>query len=305
MKHTRLVKTFVIASSLLVTTLLSADASAQDATFQNGVYTVGFEDSHPAVLIETGFRIDNDDIRSSFILTPYTQKVFSAKAPLLTNMPVRTPEEFRPLVQDITNFFEKLDRQRGFSNEKANGITNWNLAIRIVRLGFCFGTDPRVIAAQIKKESNIDRTSVSGTGAVGFTQMTSNAIDEVNDQFGNRGVANANLENVPYLANAIRCYMNPRPFAAMFNDGTIKKGKLATKDARTRLAAKKWLRANIDRDLVYGQVTLKVLLGKAADSGLRGRRAYAVALARYNGEPNGKAAKYARDILATYDTEFK
>lgn len=288
---------------------LSTSPARAQSLVNDGVYypeqgglSISYDDGANSLRQDAGFRVETGDLTSSFVLLPLAQRLFTQAAPMRANMPTWTPGMFRPLVTDIANFMARKEKERGSSVEKTNGISNWDLAIKVTRLAFCFGTDPRGVAAQLLVESSFDRNKVSPTGAVGFTQMTSAAIDEVNDQLGSRGPSQTRIENVPYLSAAIRCYLGGRPFAAMFQDGTIPKGKLVARDARLRKAAKNWIRASIDRDLIYGQITLKVLLANAKDHGLAGERAYRDAFVRYNGEPGKGARTYSNNVMSTMRT---
>lgn len=295
MKTPRTLAAFVFS----VATLVAPFAHAQ-LQLENAVMLQGFgEQDTPELFHETGYRLEQKEVRSSFVLGPLAQKIFAQHAPLRANMPASTPNGFLPLVQDISNFILAQEKERASSAEQKNGIKNWALAVRIVRLAFCFGTDPRGVAAQIQVESSFDRTRVSSTGAVGFTQMTSAAIDEVNDQLGNRGINGTRLENVPYFEQAIRCYMGGRAFVPMFADGTIARGKLVLKDVKARNTAKAWLRVSVDRELIYGQITLKTLLAVAYSHGLTGEAAYRDAFRRYNGEPGAGARNYSREVFST------
>ena len=302
-KNSRVVQSLIALCVFSASVAQAQTAPEPDGVFNSGVYNVGFGneiDSPPAFSIDAGFHVEKIDLRRSFILGPKTEKIFATNAALRLNMPVTTSKVFLPIVQDISAFIENQENLRGHSVEKDNGLSNWALAIKITRLAFCFGTDPRGITAQIKKESTFDRKRVSSTGAVGFTQMTGVAIDEVNDQLGNRGAASAKPENIPYLMSAISCYLGGgQKFVPMFADRTIPAGKLVNKNSVYRAAAKKWLRASIDRDLIYGQITLKVLLAYAFENGKTGAAAYIDAFRRYNGEPHGGAQRYSIDVMNT------
>jgi hypothetical protein len=307
----RLFKAFIVSIATLVATVSHAQfqadfqsdfgADAQpEARFQNANLVVGLNgDDFSDLFYDAGYRPTQDNVQASFVLNPVAQKIFSENAALRAKMPSTTPMVFLPVVQDVNRFILDQEKARGFSTEKTNGISNWALAVRITRLAFCFKTDPLGVAAQVQIESSFDRTKVSPTGAVGFTQMTSVAIDEVNDQLGNRGNSGSPEENLPHWQAATRCYLGGRDFTPMFADGTIAPGKVVSKDAKLRAAAKTWLRSHLDRDLIYGQITLKTLLANAKSRGFTGKAAYEEAFRRYNGEPKGGAAQYARDIFSS------
>ncbi len=282
---------------------MPADYSPIGATVSDGVYRTDLgNDPLSGLRHDVGYRINAKDLAASFVVSPSSVKIFAAMESRRARMPSYLPMAFKPIVVDITNFISQVQAKAGVSAEKTNEITNWQLAMKITRLSFCFGTDPKGVAAQIFTESKFDRQRVSGTGAVGLTQMTSAAIDEVNDQLGNRGRNGATPENLQYLYGAINCYMGGQPFKPMFEAGVIRRGDLVSKNRAARLRAKTWLQDNVDRDLIYGQITLKVMLGYARADGATGFAAYIEAFKKYNGEPRGRDMRYARENVAAMKT---
>lgn len=277
----------------------SADYLPVGTAVSDGVYRTDFgSDPLSGLRHDVGYRINAKDLAASFVVSPASIQIFAAMAPLRAKMPSYLPMAFKPIVVDITNFINRIQAKAGISAEKSNGLTNWQLAMKITRLSFCFGTDPKGVAAQIFTESKFDRQRVSGTGAVGLTQMTSSAIDEVNDQLGSRSNNGATPENLRFLYGAINCYMGGQPFKPMFEAGVIRRGDLVAKNRPARLRAKVWLQDNVDRDLIYGQITLKVMLGYARADGASGYAAYIQAFKKYNGEPRGRDMRYARENVA-------
>ena len=258
------------------------------------------EDYRRSLLHDSGFRVNGDNLAGEYLVMEDAKTVFKAQAAARKNMPAKLPRGFEPIVKDLAVYIDKIGMAGANDNEAKNGIPNLELAAKITRLAFCFGTDPYGIAAQIKKESTFERKRISGTGAVGFTQMTGVAIDEVNDQLGNRGINGTIMENVPYLRSAAACYLGPgRRFIPMFEAGVIPKGKNVVGNAVLLKRAKAFLRTHIDSDLIYGQITLKVHLARAKKLGLTGKAAYVYAFKAYNGEPRGRAGKYAVDVLTS------
>lgn len=300
--------TFVISAVLA----LSVQAHAQvvdesfQAQFQRGNFWIedGNADSYREELrTETGYRINGDNLKSEFLIMDSVIKIFKAQAALKAKMPATLPKAFDPIVLDIATYINKIGKAGSNDNEKKNGMSNLALAEKITRLSFCFGTDPYGLAAQIKKESTFERSRISGTGAVGFTQMTGIAIDEVHDQLGNRGIDGAIMENVPYLRTAAACYLGAgRRFVPMFESGVIPKGKTVNNNGVYLKKSKTYLRTHVDSDLIYGQITLKVHLARAKKKGLAGRQAYIDAFKAYNGEPRGRAGKYATEVMTSMKT---
>ncbi len=301
--------TFVVTAVLLAAVQARAEtANATDQTAQLQSANLFIEDGdvrgyQESLRVDTGFRINGDNLKSEFLIMDNVIKTFKAQAGLKAKMPRTLPKAFDPIVLDIADYINKIGKAGGNDNEKKNGMSNLVLAEKITRLGFCFGTDPYGIAAQIKKESTFERQRVSGTGAVGFTQMTGIAIDEVNDQLGNRGVNGTIVENIPYLREAANCYLGTgMRFVPMFESGVIPKGKTVNGVAALLKRSKSYLRSHVDSDLIYGQITLKVHLARAKKKGLAGRQAYIDAFKAYNGEPRGRAGKYATEVMTSMKT---
>lgn len=225
------------------------------------------------------------------------------------------PESFAPVREEILRFItaRKYTGWQGQSLaqvEQINGISNRDLASRIVKASFCFGTDSHIFTALLSKESRFTQNAVSHTGAVGLTQMTSIGLDEVNDQTGSRGGRLAPAENAPAFLALAKCY-SPN-FKTMHHDNPAFKGKLIGNTAM-RVAAKSWLigagaasvtasakqmnSLKIDRQLIYGKMLFKTKLsvGKARAAADIASK-YNQALQSYNGDDVKLA--YAKAILS-------
>ena len=59
---------------------------------------------------------------------------------------------------------------------------------------------------------------------------------------------------------------------------------------------------DIDRDLIYGQIVLKVLLADARRNHITEKAAYFRAFKMYSGEADGRASGYARSSVHTMNT---
>ena len=255
-----------------------------------------------ARVFDIGFRIDLNDIARTYFVRPKTKTTFAEAARRISIPTLRSSVRtlVQPLVTELESFITKM---ASASSEKLNGLSNLDLARKITRASFCFGTDPYAVTYQIGVESTFDRTRISPTKAVGLTQMTSVAIDEANDQLGNRGNDGARAENVEYWKKAISCYKGKDAFAPMFEAGIIPRGKLIEKNAAARGAAKTWIRASIDRQIIYGQIILKLHLARASGAGLTGLPAYQEAMRDYNGDrKNGHDVAYGRKIVRGLQT---
>lgn len=76
------------------------------------------------------------------------------------------------LIERIQNFIERY-------NSKADK----NLAEEIIRVSRAVGVDPLMFASLIMAESTFNPKAISHTGALGLTQMTQIAFEELRDQF--------------------------------------------------------------------------------------------------------------------------
>lgn len=258
-------------------------------------------EANRARLGDIGYRLSPSDLSASYFLKEDIRSTFTAAEPMRGRIPAgRMLAAFRPITAKVLSLIEGGAAP---DTERRNEISNAYLAAKIVRLAFCFGTDPYAVTEQIRAESRFDQTQVSPTGAVGLTQMTSIAIDEVNDQLGNRAKTGANVANFPYLRGAISCYLGTTDFHAMFESGVFSQGKTINGNWGLSSRAKAWLRADIDRQLIYGQIALKIYLALARDAGLEGRAAYTEAMRNYNGDRKGGHDRaYSRGIMTRLDT---
>ena len=294
-----------VGVSLLVTSAQAQLVNDQaSGVLTSGVFVTGGNSGSLQTLQqyyrqETGYRVPTRDVGGVYFVKPNVPEIFNGAESLRTKLaPEQIPTSFRPIVADIEAYINSHAVRAATANNK---ISNHFLAGKIARLSFCFGTDPYAVTAQIEAESKFDQYAVSPTGAVGLTQMTSVAIDEVNDQLGSRANQGAVATNTEYFAQAISCYTGGLPFATMFSKvgGMMPKGTQIRTNARQAAIAKKWLRANIDRQLVYGQVALKIYLGLAHSQGLSGLAAYKEAMKNYNGDVhNGNNHRYSNGVMA-------
>lgn len=287
----------VVAS--LVTAVGISDASAQAYPQTTQFYYEGdLRNYLSSMNYDVGYRLDQHDVTAPFYVRQDARKIFAEAQGLRGKLaPNRIPKKFRPIVSEIERF---IDASAPSDSAVKNKMSNRALAAKITLASFCFKTDPYAFAAMIWKESRFDQTRVSPTGAAGLTQMTGLAIDEVNDQLGNRGAAEANLENVEYWHSAIHCYTGGAKWVLMFGNkmNTLLLGQTVADHARRLAKAKSWIVSDVDRQLIYGQIALKVSLARARDNGLWGEEAYAEAFKNYNGDTKGGYnRKYSRGVL--------
>jgi hypothetical protein len=244
---------------------------------------------------DVGMWLGAKNIDSVFYINSKVSTVFKKYTHLRKDMPDQLPTDFDPIVADIHKYIRA--RARGGA-EARNKVSHAHLARSIVRASFCFGTDPYMTTAKVHIESVFDRSVISPTGAVGFSQMTGPGIEEVNDQFGSRGNKHVPATNPPIFKRAAACYMGKsKKWVNMWEgQGVMAQGQRLG-GSRLNLA-KKWLRASLDRDVVYGQVLLKVNLAASYASGRSMLSVYRAAFVRYNGDMNWRNGRPMKEVYA-------
>jgi hypothetical protein len=280
---------FVVGLGFVIFMMVTNTVWAQNDEFQT---------EQSQLFHTTGYRLDNDDIQADYIYSPLAKTIFEAQKNRRENLPNPLPVEFKVLVDGIHSYIDKMTATKP-NLEKQNGLSHAALAEKIVRASFCFGTDPEFVTSQIMTESTFNRRAISRTGAVGFTQMTSIAIDEANDQLGNRGELGAPKEVSESFAQSIQCYESHlgRWTDMWASNQAILPRRLVAGHLVASARAKAWLRASTDRDLIYGQVILKTYLARFRPLGLEGVQLYTQAARAYNGERGQKKVIYADKVL--------
>lgn len=199
--------------------------------------------------------------------------------------------------------------------ESINGISERDLAFEITKASYCFGTDPFVVTSKIRQESRFDMTSVSSTGAIGLTQLTSIGLEEILDQLGHRGPKYAFEDNQEFLLNAIECYTQDKATEALKNFPEVK--TVPIKDGKkvytnqTIKSLKAWVlpkkssgpimpkdrKLLIQRQLFMGQILLKIYLAysKKVLKNQPMARQYEAALRMFNGD--NIRVKYAKEVM--------
>ena len=243
-----------------------------------------------AMLDLTGLRAGSANVPLDYYVDRNVKLVFNRNVDLRTRMPKELPNDFNSVVSDIQDYIEKESRD---STEQQNGLSDNELSRKIVRASFCFGTDAKMAAAKIRKESVFAKKAVSPTGAVGLSQLTGIAIEEVNDQLGNRGNTHAPKANTTYFRKAIRCYLG-RDLKYPWTVGVTTAGRAMSKDEITR--AKNWIKKDVDRDLIYGHILLKLYLAVTKSNSSGTSDNYAKAFIRYNGD-NARVGKTQRKFV--------
>lgn len=242
------------------------------------------------MLYKTGIRAGASNIPLDYFVDPTVKEVFVRNQDLRENMPAELPNDFQQVVTEIEEY---IAEEASSSTEEKNGFTHHQLAEKIVRASFCFGTDAKMVAAKIRMESVFAKKAVSPTGAVGLSQLTGIALQEVNDQLGNRGNDHAPADNAVFFKKSIKCFLG-QELKYPWTIGLARPNKAMSKDEIKDV--KKWIQQDIDRDLIYGQTLLKLYLAVTKDDSTSKSDNYADAFVRYNGD-NAKVGKTKRKFV--------
>lgn len=156
----------------------------------------------------------------------------------------------------------------------------------------CFGIDRAVFTGLVRQESAFDRTQVSSGGAIGWTQFTTIGLQEVKDQLGERGPAEARAAATKYFTDVINDCVVPQAGLSVWKD--------AWKEVPTGSSDIKELNKLPLHQLVYGAILLKTYLSNwrtKSEAGTEMKEIYRMALEAYNGEELAKRQAYAKNIL--------
>jgi len=174
-------------------------------------------------------------------------------------------------------------------------ISNRMLAREILHTSGCFNIDPYIFTALIHTESSFDNSATSATGAVGFTQFTNIGLTEVHDQLGKRGKTGAILSTIKFWKNIFSGCVDPEWMPLW------KRVHHLPEDQR-KAHQKKILKTDPALSLAYGTLLLKLYWGRQSQlweerTDKTPEDVFFRALARYNGEPDGRADLYAKKVL--------
>ncbi len=183
-------------------------------------------------------------------------------------------------------------------SESANGMSHLELAKLITEASFCFGTDPFMVAAKIRRETSFKRTGVSTGGAVGFSQMTGAGIKEVQHQMsGNSNISLIIAKSI--FQKGIECFIGPSQFNYAAGD---------------RDSVQNMIQSHPHVDFIFGQILTKTYVSYAKSSivSTLNKEAYRAGFALYNGDSrmvSGQCMRkkvqlkfeYACDIMTYYN----
>jgi hypothetical protein len=314
------VLTQLLVVIIFMTTLLPF---SQGETFVNA--DLSWEQN--AQKVEIGYFIQREYLDDSFFLYDITQRTFAGlkvQNPYLITPPMAA--RFEPIVTSLEGYIK--EQKKGImsqceqnpqmcskSFESTNGISERELATEITNASFCFGTDPFIVTSKIRQESRFDMLSVSNTGAIGLTQLTTIGLEEILDQMGHRGERYAYIENKKFLDAAVKCFVQTASdktflgFPEIKTTPTKKDGIAYTEETIKELKAwvlprgtqsettPKQRKILIQRQLFLGQILLKIYLAYSKKLLKNGSmiRQYEAALRMFNGDDI--RVKYAKEVL--------
>lgn len=174
-------------------------------------------------------------------------------------------------------------------------IDNRMLAREILETSSCFNIDPLVFTGLIHTESTFNNEAQSGTGAVGFTQFTSIGLREVHDQLGERGKKGAITSTIKFWKTIFADCIDPEWMPLWKRTAHLPKEEVVPYQ-------KKILKRDPMLSLAYGALLFKLYWGRQSQlwedrTDVTAKDTFLRALARYNGEPNGRAEEYAKKVL--------
>lgn len=210
---------------------------------------------------------------------PY--RFFTPKALLFDGVPTEAA---------LTQYIKKMA-----SGRSQNLISNQMLAREILYVSQCFDIDPIVYTGLIHTESHFNNSAQSSTGAVGFTQFTNIGLAEVHDQLGQRGKTGAIASTIEFWKTIFIGCIDPE-WVPLWK----RTAHLPTTEIKSY--QKKILKTDPNLSLAYGALLLKLYWGRQSQlweerDDITEYDVFLRALARYNGEPNGRAEVYAKKVL--------
>lgn len=206
--------------------------------------------------------------------------------------------EEKPSVLKLTKYIEKFS-----SGRSQELIKNKRLAQEILHATSCFGIDPHVFTALIHTESHFNNSATSNTGAVGFTQFTNIGVREVHDQLGERGKKGAIASTIKFWQIIFTDCIDPEWMP-------LWKRTLHLNESERRSYQKKIIKRDPTLSLAYGALLLKLYWGRQSQlwedrDDVTKLGLFLRALARYNGEPEGRAIIYAEKVIKRAKTLYE
>ncbi|MFN7904534.1 MAG: hypothetical protein ACK5P5_05070 [Pseudobdellovibrionaceae bacterium] len=285
---------------------VQSDASAADesdltdADLEEMEYNLSAEhkdELNPAILHDAGYRAGSQYVTANFYIDPVVTRVFTHLERSLTHIPATLPPQFNSVKLPIREYIENYRRSVFHRSPELHQLTFDQLAEKITRAAFCFKIDPKMVVAKLQQETKFDRTAF-GPNGVGMSQLVTMGIKEVHDQLGGRP-DQAPEVNVDFFNAAADCYLNVQNGLdrILWGQGVPRNVSALSENNVNQI--KRLISNNIDVDLIFGHIVLKVNLMQARNKGAPMRRIYYTGMMNYNGSKI--KVRYANSVLAIYD----
>ena len=277
---------------------------------------VFYSNSSPARLIDTGMgvhstKIDDPDFYNhSTALGRRVKEVYKTYSPSEMALKSELPDDFAVFIDVAHQYILNRTGTDGRLNGDGFDFSREALPTKLIRLSFCFGIDPFQFVGLVDQESRFDGTARSPTKAFGFMQLTGVAVAEVSEQLGllgpgYHGSSPVGAATVPEIwGSYISCYLGPnKQWRNLWDDEVVPKGKSAYmndsigegRQWKFVTRSTTWFDKDFDRNLIYGTIYFKLLLGAYG-----GR--YSAAKTAYN---VSHASIYSTSIRRKYDVMRK
>lgn len=235
-----------------------------------------------------------------------------------SSRPSIEPSIAAPIIESYINEVNP-DRE----TKHPNDMSTKDLAKRIAGVSYCFHIDPFVYTALIHKESRYTQRAKSPTRASGFTQFTTVAMKEVNDQLGLRGSKYAQPAAISYFNELLTddCLAKQGGFTAtganyvpLWEVGAAAKMTRASSSQATKMV--EMLKDYPEYALIYGAILFKVNFSLVENGYKTGCISYKTSNHRpqtmkdkykevmmfYNGDGCATQKNYQADIMGKFYT---
>ncbi|MFN8943623.1 MAG: hypothetical protein ACK5WZ_03270 [Pseudobdellovibrionaceae bacterium] len=284
------------------------ESDLTDADLEEMKYNLSAEHNNelnPAIVHDAGYREGSQYVTSSFYIDPVVTRVFTHLERSLTHIPATLPPQFNSVKLPIRQYIENYRRSVFDSSPELHQLTFDQLAEKITRAAFCFKIDPKMVVAKLQQETKFDRTAF-GPNGVGMSQLTTDGIEEVHDQLGGRP-NQAPKVNVDFFNAAADCYLGVQNGLdrILWREKVPRNVSALSENNVNQI--KKLISNNMDLDLIFGHIVLKVNLMQAVRNRATMSSIYSIGMMNYNGNNRtnrfGKVIKveYAKSVLAIYE----
>ena len=280
------------------------ESGPTEAELEEMEYNLSDEHKNPLnteILHDAGYRAGSQYVTSSFYIDPVVARVFTSLDRTITHLPATLPPQFNSVKLPIREYIENYRRSVFHRSPELHQLTFDQLAEKITRAAFCFKIDPKMVVAKLQQETKFDRTAF-GPNGVGMSQLVTMGIKEVHDQIGGRP-DQAPEVNVDFFNAAADCYLGVKNGLdrILWGQGVPRNSSALSENNVNQI--KRLILNNIDVDLIFGHIVLKVNLMQAVKNRATMRSTYYTGMMNYNGSKI--KVRYANSVLAIYDRVSK